>query len=91
MQPWRAFKPDGVILFSDILTPLAGMGIDFDIVVGKGPIIADPIRSLEVRPPDAGTSSSAVVPICLHSSTTHMNVPTRIADPDKATCNTWRS
>lgn len=48
MQPWRAFKPDGVILFSDILTPLAGMGIEFDIVQGKGPIIADPIRSLEV-------------------------------------------
>lgn len=48
MQPWRAFKPDGVILFSDILTPLAGMGIDFDIVQGKGPIIADPIRTLEV-------------------------------------------
>lgn len=48
LQPWRAFKPDGVILFSDILTPLAGMGIEFDIVQGKGPIIADPIRSLEV-------------------------------------------
>ena len=22
LQPWRAFKPDGVVLFSDILTPL---------------------------------------------------------------------
>jgi uroporphyrinogen-III decarboxylase len=32
LQPWRAFKPDGVILFSDILTPLAGMNIPFDIV-----------------------------------------------------------
>jgi hypothetical protein len=48
LQPWEAFRPDGVILFSDILTPLAGMGIDFDIVKGKGPIIADPIRSMEV-------------------------------------------
>ena len=51
LQPWEAFRPDGVILFSDILTPLAGMGIDFDIVKGKGPIIADPIRSMEVRSP----------------------------------------
>ena len=25
LQPWKAFKPDGVILFSDIVTPLPGM------------------------------------------------------------------
>ena len=36
MQPFHAFKPDGVILFSDILTPLPGMGIDFDIIESKG-------------------------------------------------------
>ena len=39
-------QPDGVILFSDILTPLPGMGIDFDIIESKGPQINDPIRSL---------------------------------------------
>ena len=48
LQPWRAFQPDGVILFSDILTPLAGMGIPFDIVPGKGPIIERPIRTMQV-------------------------------------------
>ena len=47
MQPFRAFQPDGVIMFSDILTPLPGMGIPFDIVESKGPIIDPPIRSLE--------------------------------------------
>ena len=47
MQPFRAFKPDGVILFSDILTPLPGMGIDFDIVESKGPLINEPIRTLD--------------------------------------------
>ena len=31
MQPYRAYKTDGVILFSDILTPLPAMGIDFSI------------------------------------------------------------
>lgn len=45
LQPWRAFRPDGVILFSDILTPLTGMGIPFDIVESKGPIIDPPIRT----------------------------------------------
>ncbi|EIE22656.1 uroporphyrinogen-iii decarboxylase [Coccomyxa subellipsoidea C-169] len=47
LQPWRAFKPDGVILFSDILTPLTGMNIPFDIDTGRGPIIHDPIRTME--------------------------------------------
>ena len=46
MQPFRAFKPDGVILFSDILTPLPGMGIDFDIIESKGPQIGEPIRNI---------------------------------------------
>ena len=113
LQPWRAFQPDGVILFrcgrggraegslrssssaagsndvaaarrpsprpaepraaacaarprlpsrspahgltppahhrSDILTFLPGVNIPFDITAGKGPIIADPIRTMEVR------------------------------------------
>ncbi|KAG4995450.1 hypothetical protein JHK86_032277 [Glycine max] len=45
LQPWHVFKPDGVILFSDILTPLSGMNIPFDIVKGKGPVIFDPIHT----------------------------------------------
>ncbi|GCA88060.1 uroporphyrinogen decarboxylase [Microcystis aeruginosa] len=45
LQPWRAFQPDGVIMFSDILTPLAGIGIPFDIIESKGPIIDSPIRT----------------------------------------------
>lgn len=47
LQPWRAFQPDGVILFSDILTPLTGMNIPFDILKSKGPVIHNPVRSLE--------------------------------------------
>jgi len=45
LQPWKAFQPDGVILFSDIVTPLPGIGIEMDIAEGKGPIIASPIRT----------------------------------------------
>ena len=47
LQPWKVYKPDGVILFSDILTPLEGMNIDFDFLQGKGPVIEDPIRTME--------------------------------------------
>lgn len=47
MQPYRAFKTDGVIMFSDILTPLPSMGIEFDVVKGTGPIIPTPIRSMD--------------------------------------------
>lgn len=44
LQPWRAFQPDGVIMFSDILTPLPTIGIEWDIQKGFGPIISTPIR-----------------------------------------------
>lgn len=47
LQPWRAFHPDGVIIFSDILTPLPAFGISFEIDDVKGPIIHTPIRSEE--------------------------------------------
>jgi len=47
LQPWHSFKPDGIILFSDILTPLNAMGIPFEIDETKGPLIMDPVRSLE--------------------------------------------
>lgn len=47
LQPWEAFRPDGVILFSDILTPFTGMNVPFDIIKGTGPVIMDPIRELD--------------------------------------------
>lgn len=47
LQPFRAFGPDGVIMFSDILTPLPGIGIPFDIIEQRGPVIDPPIRSQE--------------------------------------------
>ena len=39
MQPYEAYKTDGVILFSDILTPLPGMNIPFDIEEKRGPVM----------------------------------------------------
>lgn len=59
MQPWEAFRPDGVIMFSDILTPLPALGIEFDVVRGKGPIIQEPIRrcALPTAPAEIGSST----------------------------------
>merc|ERR1712137_303280 len=64
LQPWNAFKPDGIILFSDILTPLAGMNVPFDIDKGVGPVIHSPIRNMEdlkaMRPLEPEESMSFV-------------------------------
>lgn len=44
LQPWRNYQTDGCILFSDILTPLPGMGVEFDIDEKVGPVVS-PMRS----------------------------------------------
>ena len=44
LQPFRAFGPDGVIMFSDILTILPAMGVDFTMVKGRGPLIPEPVQ-----------------------------------------------
>ncbi|MFN2594089.1 MAG: uroporphyrinogen decarboxylase [Actinomycetota bacterium] len=45
LQPVRRLGVDAAILFSDIVVPFAGMGIDVDIVPGTGPAVHRPIRS----------------------------------------------
>lgn len=47
LQPIRRHKVDAAILFSDIVVPLRGAGIDLDIVPDVGPVIAHPIRTAE--------------------------------------------
>ncbi len=43
LQPVRRFAMDAAILFSDIMTPVEGMGVDLEFA--PGPVVADPIRS----------------------------------------------
>lgn len=44
LQPWRNYKTDGCILFSDILTPLPGVGCEFTIEEKLGPVM-EPIKN----------------------------------------------
>ena len=44
LQPVRRFGMDAAILFSDIMTPVEGMGVALDF--NPGPVIETPIRSL---------------------------------------------
>lgn len=45
MQPVRRLGVDAAILFSDIVTPLAAIGVAVEIAPGVGPIFAEPFRS----------------------------------------------
>lgn len=46
LQPWRNYGTDACILFSDILTPMPGMGAEFVIDEKLGPVMT-PIRTYE--------------------------------------------
>ncbi len=42
LQPVRRHGVDAAIFFSDIVVPLAAVGVDLDIVPGTGPVVAEP-------------------------------------------------
>ena len=44
LQPVRRHGVDAAIFFSDIVVPLAAVGVDLDIVPGTGPVVAQPFR-----------------------------------------------
>ena len=50
VQPVRRHKVDAGIFFSDIVIPMKLAGVNVDIVPGKGPVLDQPVRTLdEVR------------------------------------------
>jgi uroporphyrinogen decarboxylase len=59
LQPVRRHGVDAAIFFSDIVVPVLLAGVDVEIVAGRGPVLASPIRSADdvrrLRPidPDA--------------------------------------
>lgn len=44
LQPWRRYRPDGLVIFSDILCALEPLGVDYRIESGVGPVIDDPVE-----------------------------------------------
>lgn len=47
LQPYNAYGTDGCILFSDILTPFPGMGVEFDIKEKQGPVMPEPWLTMD--------------------------------------------
>ncbi|WP_363331615.1 uroporphyrinogen decarboxylase [Microbacterium sp.] len=45
MQPVRRHKVDAAVFFSDIIVPLALLGIDVQIAPGRGPVFTEPVRT----------------------------------------------
>jgi uroporphyrinogen decarboxylase len=45
LQPVDAHGVDAAVMFTDIMFPVLGMGVDVDLVENVGPVVADPIRS----------------------------------------------
>ena len=46
LQPVRRHDVDAAVMFADIMTPVAAMGIDVELVEGVGPVVDRPIRTL---------------------------------------------
>ena len=43
LQPVRRLSVDAAVMFADIMLPLRGMGVDFELVENVGPVVAHPI------------------------------------------------
>jgi uroporphyrinogen decarboxylase len=64
LQPVRRHEVDAAVLFADIMTPVLGLGLQVDLVEGVGPVVAEPVRTLEdVRALAAPDPEAAFAPV----------------------------
>ncbi len=45
LQPYERFRPDGVVMYSDILTVLEPLGLDYHLESGVGPVVENPVET----------------------------------------------
>ena len=56
LQPWERYRPDGLVIFSDILVALEPLGFDYHVESGVGPVVENPLEG----PEDVDRSRSTV-------------------------------
>jgi uroporphyrinogen decarboxylase len=65
LQPVRRLGVDAAVMFADIMLPLRGMGVDFELVEGVGPVIANPLKNAgdvdRLRVPDGEEAAPQVI------------------------------
>ncbi|NEW04478.1 uroporphyrinogen decarboxylase [Paenibacillus sp. SYP-B3998] len=65
MMPVKKLGVDAAILYSDIMNPVASLGVDFDIVKNIGPVIHTPVRTAQdverLRPIDVEKDLSHII------------------------------
>lgn len=70
LQPVRRLGVDAAVMFADIMLPLRGMGVDFELVESVGPVIAHPIASAadveRLRVPDGEEAAPQVITAVRH-------------------------
>ncbi len=47
LQPWERYRPDALVIFSDILTVLEPLGFAYHVESGVGPVVENPVEGPE--------------------------------------------
>jgi uroporphyrinogen decarboxylase len=70
LQPVRRLGVDAAVMFADIMLPLRGMGVEFELVENVGPVIAHPISNAadveRLRVPAGEEAAPAVITAVRH-------------------------
>jgi uroporphyrinogen decarboxylase len=65
LQPVRAHGVDAAVMFTDIMFPVLGMGVEVELVESVGPVVASPVRSAadveRLRVPDPAEAVPAIL------------------------------